>query len=154
MLCSNDNNPIIIVRDVKTRFYSMYKYWKYGSEKWKRGEKNKIKNKDKSIFHFINLIKTKNKKELHLEHLYNFHFKETSHWINNTDYKNIIIIRYENNLNKKIQKLINKLDIKNKNIPVPIVNVSCTNKSNGFEYDLNNKRVNKFINNYFTLLDI
>ena len=29
--CNNDNNPIIVVRDVKSRFLSMYKYWKNGS---------------------------------------------------------------------------------------------------------------------------
>jgi hypothetical protein len=36
--CSNTNNPIIVVRDVKTRFYSMYKYWKNGAIDglWKR----------------------------------------------------------------------------------------------------------------------
>ena len=32
--CKNDNNSIIIVRDIYDRFISMYKYWKYGSDRW------------------------------------------------------------------------------------------------------------------------
>ena len=36
--CNNNNNPIIIVRDIKSRFFSMFTYWKCGAldTKYKR----------------------------------------------------------------------------------------------------------------------
>ena len=145
-VCTNKNKPIIVIRDVKTRFFSMYKYWKNGSEKRIRTEYLQDRNKNKTIFDFIDFIKTKNRTELYLANLWDVHFKPTTFWINNTDYKNIIIIRYQNNLDTKVQKLIDLLGIPNKNIPVPMTNVSYNKNC---EYDLNDIVVNKFIDEYF-----
>jgi len=45
--CNNNNKPIIVVRDVRSRFLSMYKYWKNGSEIFKHDEqKDKKENKN------------------------------------------------------------------------------------------------------------
>ena len=145
--CSNTNNPIIIVRDVKSRFYSMYKYWKNGSLEYTRSDFLKEKNKDATIKDFIQLIKNKNTKELHLEYFWNAHLRPTTTWINNTKYENIIIIKYDKNLDSKIKTLIHKLNLSFKNIPV-----SCCNKSyesNCDEEDLNDEEVEKFLEEYF-----
>ena len=144
--CANENNPIICIRDVKSRFYSMYKYWKNGSEMWERNPEDKDKNKVKSIYDFIEFINTENKKELYLEYLWDVHYFPTSYWIGDADYKNIIIIKYEKNLNNKIQKLINALGIENKQLSLPFINVS--DNENCF-CDLEDKVVNDFINEYF-----
>ncbi len=146
--CKNNNNPIIIVRDVKTRFYSMYKYWKNGAidTNYKRNEAWIYKYNDTTVFDFIRMLKSKDR-QLYQGFTWKQHFDTTVKWIHpSCKYKNIIIIRYEENLNVKIQKLINKLGIKNKNIPVPVVNVS---KNTNCEYDIENKIVNEFIHEYF-----
>lgn len=147
--CTNNNNPIMVVRDVKSRFYSMYKYWKNGAidGKYIRNQNWKITHKDISIFDFIHLLKNDNKKKLSHTFTWSEHFKNTSTWIDKkTHYKNIIIIKYDDDLNDKIQKLIDILGIKQKNIIVPHKNVS--NNIN-CECDLDDIYVNKFINEYF-----
>jgi hypothetical protein len=145
--CKNDNNSIIIVRDVRSRFLSMYKYWRNGSEKWKLPEELKNKRKHSSILYFINLIKKNIKTELYHSAIWEQHFDNTTAWINkDTDYKNIIIIRYEENLNDKVQTLINKLGIPNKNIPLLGLNVSLPVEN---EEELKSKEVQEFLSEYF-----
>ena len=58
-ICKNNNNPIIIIRDVKTRFYSMYKYWKNGAvdTKYKRNKEWGCKYTDTTVLDFINMLK-------------------------------------------------------------------------------------------------
>lgn len=147
--CENNNNPIMVVRDVKTRFLSMYKYWKNGAidTQFKRTEEWKKKHENVSIIDFINILKKKDKRELYSGFTTEKHFDNTTNWIKkNTDYKNIIIIMYELDLNEKIQKLINKLGIPNKNIPLSSVNISVSIDN---EDELNNDVVNNFIVEYF-----
>ena len=148
-ICKDDNNPIIVVRDVKTRFYSMYKYWKNGAidGNYKRDKEWLEKNKNVSVFDFINLLKT-NKTKLYSGFTWSDHFSNTTRWIHpNINYKNLIIIKYEKDLDKKIHKILNILCIKDKNIPVPHINVSNIENC---EYDLDDKDVNEFINEYFS----
>jgi len=146
--CSNTNNPIIVVRDVKTRFYSMYKYWKNGAIDglWKRSLDEIQQNKNTSIFDFINILLNNNKK-LCGKFIHPYHFYNTCYWIpKNVDYKNLIIIKYDTNLNDKVQKLINILNMESTNIPLNFVNVS--NNINT-EFDINDERINNFIEKYF-----
>lgn len=143
--CTDTNNSIIVVRDVESRFLSMYKYWKYGSDRWKR-DKKELKNI--SLIDFINLLKT-NKKKLYGDIIWNQHFDTTTAWIN-TDYKNIIVIRYTPNLNEKIQKLLQVLDIPNKYIPLPKTNISRTiDNEDDLRKQLNDPVVKEFIASYF-----
>jgi hypothetical protein len=143
--CTDTNNSIIVVRDVESRFLSMYKYWKYGSDRWKR-EKKELKNI--SLIDFINLLKT-NKRKLYGGIIWNQHFDNTTDWIN-TDYKNIIVIRYSSNLNDKIQKLLQVLEIPNKYIPLPKTNVSRKiEDESDLHLQLNDPIVKEFISSYF-----
>jgi len=150
-LCTNDNNPIIIIRDVYTRFFSMFKYWKYGSidTKNKRNTNFTIINKDKNIIDFINLLKNKDYKNLIYDFTWDIHFKSTSHWINNTDYKNIIVIIYNKDLNESIQKLLNLLNIPNKNIALPHKTISKAKKKDVEFFKNNIRYISNFINEYF-----
>lgn len=143
-ICTNTNNPIIIVRDVKDRFFSMFKYWKNGSSLYKRDKSFKDKHKNTSIFDFIELLKKK-EKELYHDFTWEQHFNNTSDWIGNTDYKNIIIIKYEDDLNEKINTLIDYLCIPNKHILLYKINISF----NEDKEILNNNYVNEFIKDYF-----
>lgn len=140
--CTNTNNPIIVVRDVKDRLLSMYKYWKGGSEIFKRDTEWQNTYKNTTILDFITMLNQKDK-QLLKTFTWSDHFKNTSDWIRDTDYKNIIIIKYEKDMNNKIQTLINKLNIPNKNIPLSVVNKSVLYE------EIDHPEVYKFIKEYF-----
>jgi hypothetical protein len=146
IMCSNTNNPILIVRDVKSRFFSMFNYLKNGSNKFNRDNEFKNKYESYTILDFIHLLKN-NKKELYNGFTWNQHFDNTTAWIKNTRLNNIIIIRYTDDLNPKIQQLINYLGIPNKNVPLSKINVSFKKKED-VEF-MNHPEVNAFIQEYF-----
>lgn len=130
--CMNENNPIVIIRDPTDRFISMYKYWKYGSldiDKYKRSGAFLRNYNDYTIKDFIQLIKNKNHGDLYQNFTWDQHFQPIVKWINNTNYKNIIVIIYERDLNEKINKLLDVLKIKPKPVELPIINIS-DNKEN------------------------
>jgi hypothetical protein len=144
--CTNDNNPIIIVRDVYSRFLSIYYYWKNGAidTQFKRNETFTKQYNNVTIKQFIKLLQNKEYTSLFRGFTWASHFLPISHWIDNTQYKNIIIIRYEKNLNDKIQTLLNILKIPNKGIPLPLVNI--TNRDSKEELDEQDK---EFVKTYF-----
>ena len=147
-VCSNENNPIIVVRDVKSRFLSMYKYWKFGSVDSHKHDKKWLNiNKDVSVEQFIDMIKENDGKKMYTRIIKNHHFWQTKRWIGSTKYENIIIIIYEKDLNNKIQNLLNILDIPNKNIELQRGNQSP--KISNEDNILDNEYVNNFINEYF-----
>ena len=151
-ICTNSNNPIIVIRDAKDRFFSMYKYWKNGSEKaeFQRTEQWISQHKNVSIMDFIHMLKNKNEILYH-NFTWDQHFCPTTTWISpDMDYKNLIVIKYDKNLNDKAQKLIDFLCIpKHENwVPVPFTNVS---KTVNCDHNLNecDECVDAFINEYF-----
>lgn len=101
----------------------MFKYWKYGSEIYEKNEEFKNKYKDYTINDYVNLIKN-NSPALNGNSLWKIHYAPTSEWINNSPYKNIIIINYEKNLNNKIDKLLDLLKIEKIHDKLPIKNIT------------------------------
>lgn len=96
--CEENNNPIIIVRNPLERFISIYKYWKhYHGHTYK----------NYTINDFVSKIINGNL-------LFNEDYAPITNWINDVPYNKIIIILYCNNLNEKIQKLLDELKIRNK----------------------------------------
>jgi hypothetical protein len=146
-VCENNNNPIIIIRNVVDRFVSMYKYWKNGAidTKFKRTESFIAKFNKYNIQDFISLIQNNNTEDLYYDFTWKDHFKPQSEWIKNVNYKNVIVIKHVKNLNEKINRLFYHLDIPNKGITLPIVNVS---KPSEEVIILNGDNV-RFIMNYF-----
>ena len=71
------------------------------------------------------------------------HFIDYSHWINNTDHSNIIVIKYESDLNNKIQTLISSLNIPVIKAVVPLYNRSTISNTRLDKYDL------AFIKDYY-----
>jgi hypothetical protein len=123
--CTNTNNPIIIIREPIDRFKSMYKYWKYGSNKeFIRDETFIEKYKNYTIKDFINLIKNNQTTDLYVKFTWRYHFLPQTYWIDNINYNKIIIIKYSKNLSDKIDPLLAFLGIKNYNFPVEFINVS------------------------------
>ncbi len=121
-------NSIIIVREPYDRFISMYNYWKNGSTKgpFQRSDKFIEQFKDVSIKDFINILKDPelSQKNLFQGFTWKQHFQPTAEWFGNINKKDIIVIKYNKDLNSSINKLINNLNIPNKNIKVPFENVS------------------------------
>lgn len=129
IVCLDNNNPIIVIREPIDRFISMYKYWLKGSEMFIPKNKCFIKrNKmNASIKTFITFLKNKEqfKKELyHSYFLWDIHYAPTSYWIQ-TNLSNIIAIQYSPDLGKIIpDKLCELLDIPKVDKPLPKINVS------------------------------
>ena len=140
--CEFDNDSIIIVRDPVDRFKSMYKYWKYGSERHCINEKHIEKFKDVNIKTFITMIKYRSN-NLITEFTQDIHYKPITHWIN-TNYKNIIILKYNKNLNNTIQKMIYKMNIPKVDKVVKHTNISKSTE----EIVLDNEDL-LFIKKYF-----
>jgi hypothetical protein len=123
-VCLDNNNPIILVRDPLDRFKSMYKYWKYGSERYnKRSPEYKNYIKDMNIKDYINLIKTKSP-IINNSYTWDKHYAPITDWIKVSKYKKLIVIKYCKDLNKPFQKMINAFNIPNLNIRIPHSNVS------------------------------
>lgn len=140
-----NDNGIIIVRDVKDRFHSMYKYWKYGSSDVKKHSRKTI-DENVTVLDFIKLIK-ENSEKLKTRYSSIEHVLPTFNWIEGQSTKNLIIIKYDKNLNDKINKLLNYLNIPNKNIELKKSNISVIEKDNSFtQYD---KEIDEFIKIYY-----
>jgi hypothetical protein len=128
-LCTPTNNPILVLREPIDRFISMYKYWKNGSVDFnvhKRSEEFLKKYNNYSIKDFINLIRKNSVRELHVTFTEKYHFALTNYWINNTPYNKIIVIKYVKNLDMKMPQILKALGIPDKNIPLPIANVTIS----------------------------
>jgi len=122
-LCYDNNNPIILVRDPVDRFKSMYKYWKYGSEKYIKNPKSINYVKNVTVKNYISLIKIKSP-ILNTVYTWDKHYAPITDWIKVSNYNKLIIIKYCKDLNIPFQKMINSFKIKNCNIPIPHSNVS------------------------------
>jgi len=124
--CLNHNNPVIIVRDPIDRFKSMFKFWKYGSRVNKRSEEFLNKYKNVTVKQYILFIKTNKKEHLIGGVTWDVHIKPITHWIKNTKLHNIIILKYQDNIDPSVQKLLEIMKIPSKNVNVPYFNVSST----------------------------
>lgn len=150
--CSNANISIMVMREPVQRFLSMYKYWKNGSPMFRRDEAFKNKYKDYTVKDYIRLIKT-NPKELNIGFTRHYHYYPSYYWINKTDYKKIIIIKYCDDLGAKFNRLLASLKIKNKNIPLLKENVSHAKKETVELDDEDMIFIKKYYRNDFKLWD-
>ena len=119
--CADSEHPIIIFRDPYDRFSSMFGYWKFGSNRFKLSKKELDQKSEFNINDFARFIKNNNTKMLYSRWLRNLHFKPQSHWFN-CDYSKIIVIKYCDDLQTSVYKLLSLLDIENKNIELRVVN--------------------------------
>lgn len=145
--CINSPNPIIIVRDVYSRFLSMFKYWKRGATtgRYMRDENWNNTHALVTIRDFIHMIQTNDPR---LNHTFTepIHFQPTTFWIKNCPYKKIIIIRYQNNMNDTIQSLIQTLGLPKAPHPLPFENVSVQMEEDELKLD---DYARQFIQDYF-----
>jgi len=120
-----DNHPIVIIRNPVDRFISLYNYWKNGSHgrNYRNADfHNKYGNF--TIKDFIQLIRQNKIQEMVVGYIWRLHYYPQSFWIPKETYSNSIIITYVNNLNYKIQQLLDYCQIENKKIQLPVSNVT------------------------------
>lgn len=103
MKCTNTNNPIVVVRDPYDRFLSLYQYWKYGSERYVNPVY--IHRSTCSILDFIHFIQTNQTNMLYGYNTWAVHYKCTADWLAGVHYKNIIILRYQPDMDPVIDAL-------------------------------------------------
>jgi len=150
-VCSDVKNPIVIIRDTESRFYSMYKYWKSGSLIWSRSAEQLARSKNQSVMNFINLLKKRDIKKLielsDEKTIWLNHFLPSSHWIKERDYSKTIIIKYKKNLNNQFQKLFRYLEV-DIGTTYPVLNKSLLNDEKE-DWDKHKFEIDEFIFEYF-----
>jgi len=124
----------------------MYKYWKRGSSKWEQDSEHIERCKQYSIKDYICFIKSERKDELITFFTREEHYAPTTHWLNNTDYGNIIVVRYIDDLSEKLNRLLEYLGIEIVHESVERVNVSYCDDGEEIELDDDDM---EFITTYF-----
>lgn len=152
--CHHRENPIIVVRDVFSRFLSIFNYWKNGSLGRESRDKTFInKNKNINILDFITMLKNKDTKNLYVSFTQNVHFMNTVEWIRPEDYKKTIIIKYTNDLEKTAHKLLQYLEIpiinKKININDRTMNISTKMPEDHEIYETHKEYIHDFVRDYF-----
>jgi len=160
------DKPIIIFREPMDRFKSMYRYWLKGgfnpkdkeNKPWPSAEftrrnpnwDNLTRNVD--INKYLDYILKNNENMLIRGYTTKAHTRLQSYWYTG-DRSNIIVIKYQENLETTIEKLINYLNIPtNKQAHLPKINVTkpCTvNELTNTSYQM----YKKYFANDYTLQD-
>lgn len=129
--------PFVIVRDPVDRFFSLYSYWRYGSEVFKENIP------DYTISDFIYFLDN-NDCALNTSITWIDFFRPQSSWIKREDYKKTVVIVYKKDLSESFDKLLNYFDIPVRHSSLCKFNVT-EHKANqiGFYYFAKNLR--KFV---------
>ena len=125
---TNENKPIIVIREPTDRFTSIYKYWK---KNYLEIHGSNVSNDEVSIKSFISYINNNDIGKIKLTYFWNVHLYPQTYYMDESVYKNSIVVKYnKNKMNEKMNNLINYLNIPNKNITLKPENT-------GQNYELN-----------------
>ena len=78
--CADGENPIIIFREPYDRFNSMFRYWKFGSNRYTLSKEKMNERSQYDINDFAGFIKNNKTEKLYGKPLWQRHFKPQSHW--------------------------------------------------------------------------
>jgi hypothetical protein len=106
--CTRTNNPIIVVREPRDRFGSMYNFWKYGSD-FELCQKDTPESE--SLAEFIEYVKCQDPK-LTTKYTGPLHFAPQSHWIPRDTWSSAIVIKYVPDLSTILDPLLQYLGAK------------------------------------------
>lgn len=131
---TNDNNPIIVIREPTDRFTSIYKYWK---KNYLEINGSNVSDDDISVKSFIGYINNNDFEKIKLTYFWNVHLYPQSYYMDENVYRSSIVVKYDkNNMNEKMNNLINYLNLPNKNIIL-----SPTNEGANYEVKLDDKDI-------------
>jgi len=119
--CADSEQPIIVFRNPYDRFNSMFRYWKFGSNRYTLGKEKLNERAQYDINDFAGFIKNNKTEILYSKWLWDKHFKPQSYWYN-CDHNKIIVILYCDDLQNSVYKLLSFLNIENKNIELKVIN--------------------------------
>lgn len=114
---SIEKNTVLIIREPIDRFKSSFKYWKQNCIA------DNTCDESVTVSDFIENIK-KNNAVLNTTHTWDVHYLPQSKYIDETKYKNAIVIRYCDRMEDKLHLLLQYLNIENKHIELNHVNQS------------------------------
>ena len=150
--CGDVDNPVIIFRDPIDRFYSIFKFWKFGSESNPRSLKFLREYEHYNINNFIRLIQDKQFQTLQQGFFRALHIAPQFYWYTGF-LENIIVIKYSRDLQEPINKLLDFLNIKQKPITLSATNIS-KDLSKETLSSQNLKWINKYYRRDYELLDM
>ena len=135
-VATKENHPIVIIRNPIDRFISLYNYWKNGSHgrNYRNAEFRK-KYGHYTIKDFIRNIKEQKTQDLVIGYMWRVHYYPQTYWFPKETYSNAIVITYVNNLNHKIQQLLDYCQIERKTAMVSESNVTIKNPAEKVELD-------------------
>lgn len=120
--CGDYLNPVVIFREPYQRILSIYKYFEYGS---KDIEKYRPKKQRGFTFdQFLDLLSSGRIRLYFDNYFYDEHVLPQYFWYN-TDFKNIVVIKYKQDLNQQLNKLFSEFFIPKKHIDLPHKNISA-----------------------------
>lgn len=122
--CTNENKPIIILRDPVSRFISTYKYWKNGSKENIRPPEFIEEFKEYTIKDFINLIKIQDHPKIYSGFFWSKHMEHQTYWLKPNVYNNAIVIKYCPDLKYKLNDLLEYLKLPQTGVLLEKENVS------------------------------
>jgi len=143
---------LIVVRNPYDRAWSMFQYWKYGSDIFTRTPEFLAENEHVTFEWFLDRIQF-NPERVYGDFLWDVHFFPTSHWLDSSDYHNTVAMEYYTDMNDSLQKLFRKNDIIDKGVVLRTVNP--TSGKAGHQWTSNERlRVERIFASDFYLLNM
>jgi len=143
---------LIVVRNPYDRAWSMFQYWKYGSDIFTRTPEFLAENEHVTFEWFLDRVQF-NPDRVYGDFLWDVHFLPTSHWLDSSDYHNTVAMEYHTDMNDSLQELFRKNDIIDKGVVLRTVNP--TSGKAGHQWTSNERlRVERIFASDFYLLNM
>lgn len=106
----SSKNPIVIVRNPLDRVSSIYQFWANGSDMFEKRLELTFQEFLEGANEIINSIPL-DEKDLVANHALMLHILPQSRWIEKEDYSKCIVVRYQKDLGKSLENLVDYLDL-------------------------------------------
>lgn len=139
-LCSEKNNPIIVLREPVDRFSSIFHYWKSGAEAgpYQRAPELRAKYADVTPKQFIRMIAEDRRDDLYADPRWTKeHFLPQAHWLPAEAMSHAIVLPYVPDLAPVVRGLFKYLRV---DVPVDLPKVNVTRRDAAMDLDDEDQR--------------